>query len=307
MSDGQRIARLRIRLKGFVEPDTASQFEGYVETGDHFVLEERPGFPTADTDFARLEVPTLGASDTWICTRWKSQSYAQLLTVEPPPGAVRQSFEGEPLAITEARLGELLVGFRDFRYDYDEARYPWPLPGVKLPMAPPQLNNCCTFVEALVVKAFADAHGQAFEWSAERHRQMMIMSSEDYFSPVTVAIESGMGLPVPSPDAPPHPWTLVQGWRQQWRGGHSFLVVDHHAQTDKVLILESNSSYGLDGVGYRGLGNLRDVGVKPPAGWWERDAVWTWRKVCSTYRFHQQATLKVRERTLSGLEPLAVA
>jgi len=302
MAETYRVARLPIRLRGFVLPDTTAQFEGYVGPGDYHVLEERRNTPTPDSDYARLEVPTLGALDTWICVRWRTQQYARLLDLEKPPPVARLSFSVEPLAVDEARLTKLLPAFRNFRYEFDAARYPWVLPGIRLPLAPPAVNNCCTFVEALTVKAFTDAHGTAFEWDARRHRQMMIASTEDYFSPVTAAVESGMGLAAPSPDVPPHPWTLVQGWRHQWRSGHTFLVVDHHAPTDKVLILESNSAYGLDGVGYRGIGNLRDKGLKPPAKWWDLPDVWTWRHVCSTYLFRQQAWLKVRNRKLSRLE-----
>jgi hypothetical protein len=302
MADTYRIARLPIRLRGFVAPDTNSQFEGFVEPGDYFVLEEKPDFPTADTYYARLEVPTLGAMDTWICVRWRTQRYAELRDEEKPPPAIRLPFTDDPLAVPEERLTSLLKDFLPYRYELDDARYPWPLPNVRLPMAPPQANNCCTFVEALTVKAFSDAHGPAFAWDAARHRQMMITSNEDYFSPATAAIESGMALHAPSPDVPPHPWTLIQGWRNQWRDGHTYLIVDHHPETDKVLILESNCAHGLNGVGYRGIGMLRDKGIQPPARWWTLEDVWTWRKVRATYLFRQQAWLKVKDRKLSGLE-----
>ncbi|WP_233583153.1 hypothetical protein [Corallococcus sp. CA053C] len=73
------------------------------------------------------------------------------------------------------------------------------------------------------------------------------------------------------------------GGRSQWGSGHTFLVVDFHPETDKVLVLESNAAFRLDGVGFRGLGNLRDVGLQPPADWWMRSEVWTWRRICSTY------------------------
>ncbi|WP_232293816.1 hypothetical protein [Stigmatella aurantiaca] len=79
------------------------------------------------------------------------------------------------------------------------------------------------------------------------------------------------------------------------RFGRSSLAVDHHAETDKVLVLESNAAFRLDGVGYGGLGNLRDVGLQPPADWWLRSEVWTWRRICSTYPFRRQAWLKVKE------------
>ncbi|WP_254624250.1 MULTISPECIES: hypothetical protein [unclassified Myxococcus] len=157
---------------------------------------------------------------------------------------VRLSFESEPLAVLEERLIALLGASPDYRYNVSRVYYPWALPGVRVPLAPPRLNNCCTFVEALRVKAFSEAHGAAFSWDARRHRQMMIASSQDYFSPVTAAVESGMALVAPSADVPPHPWTLIQGWRSQWGAGHTFLVADHHAETDKVLVLESNAAYG---------------------------------------------------------------
>ncbi|AKF85701.1 hypothetical protein SAMN05443572_110282 [Myxococcus fulvus] len=301
MSQSHRVAKLPIRMRGFVQPDSQSQFEGYVEAGTYFVLEEKPGSPTPDTDFVRLEVPTLGALDTWVCTRWRTQHYVSVTNQAQPPPAVRLPFDDDPLAIAESQLVTLLQGLKDFRYDLDQAYYPWDLPGIRVPRAPPLFNNCCTFVEALTVKAFADAHGANFAWDSRRHRQMMIASTEDYFSPVTAAVESGMAIPAPSADAHPHPWTLIQGWRNQWRSGHTFLVVDHHPATDKVLVLESNCANGLDGVGYRGIGNLRSIGLEPPEGWWNLPDVWTWRKLCSTYLFRQQAWLKVKDRSLSRL------
>jgi len=44
-----------------------------------------------------------------------------------------------------------------------------------------------------------------------------------------------------------------------WPHGHSRLVLDRCPRTDKVLTLESNSGYGLNGLGFAGLGNIRSV------------------------------------------------
>jgi hypothetical protein len=195
----------------------------------------------------------------------------------------------------------LLPEFVEFTYDLDEARYPYPLPGVNVPQAPPQYNNCCTFVEALLVGAWAKTYTD-FQWSRERHAQMMILSSDDYFSPVTAVVESGMGVSVADPDVPPHPWTVIQGWRRQWRNGHTFIIVDHHGPTDRVLTLESNSAYKLDGCGFRGIGNLRDTGGSPPGNWWDPPDLWTWERIRATYQYRQQAWLKVKDRSWSGLE-----
>lgn len=289
-------ATLHVRLPGFVAPDTSSQREGFLDPGPYPVLEYRQKQPDEDTDYARVLAPALGAADTWVCTRWKSQRYADVVE-QPAPPTERQPFDDDPDAVDEAALVDLLPRFHPFTYDLDEARYPFELPGVHVPQAPPASNNCCTFVEALLVRAWADGHNE-FNWTADRHAQMMIYSSDDYFSPVTAAVDAGMAVAT-DPEAAPHPWTLVQGWRHQWRGGHTFVVLDHDPATDRVLTLESNSAYRLDGPGFRMIGNLRDV-QKPPDAWWERDDLWTWERFRATYRYRRTATLKVRDRSWAG-------
>ena len=194
--------------------------------------------------------------------------------------------------IPESALVNRLGAFAPFTYDLDDARYPYALPGVTLPLAPPNTNNCCTFVEALVVAAWADTQ-PGFTWNKQRHRQMMIIGNEDMFSPVTAVVEAGMARAVANADTPPACWTLIQGWRQQWRDGHTLLVIAHHPATDRVLTLESNSAFKLNGVGFRAIGNLTAVGGRPPPRWWDLPDLWTWAKVCSVYRFRRQAALNV--------------
>ena len=299
MSSGKKIARLHRRLKGFDKPDTKSQLEGFLEPGRYIVDEYLQNHPNQETDYALVQAPALGAGDTWICVRWKDHHYADVVD-EPVVEVKRQFFDGDAFAISEDVLLNLLPKFENFTYDRDQARYPYDLPNVNLPKAPPNKNNCCTFVEALLVRAWADTI-EDFQWNSERHGQMMILSNDDYFSPVTAAIGSHMGLAVPDSDMPPHPWILIQGWRKQWREGHTFIVVDHHKPTDRVLTLESNSAYKLNGVGFRAIGNLRDTGGRPPESWWESEDLWTWERMRSTYRYRQQACLKVRDRSWSGL------
>ena len=84
----------------------------------------------------------------------------------------------------------------------------------------------------------------------------MMILTEDLFGPITAIAEAGMGVELADPDAPPHPWTAIQGWTRGTRSGHAFLILDYDAPTDRVLTLESNSAHGLDGVGFRKLGNL---------------------------------------------------
>jgi hypothetical protein len=285
----ERVAKLPNRLKGFEKADTGSQFEGWVAPGTYVVLEERSG---GETDYARLLVPALGAGDTWICTRWKNQVYARpedVLQVAAPP-ALELSEEDRP--VPESRLRAVAGRFSAFHYDFDDAFYPFRLRGVNVPQAGPKTNNCCTFVEALLVGAWQDEYDD-FAWSPEQHRQMMIMSRDDFFSPVTAAVEAGLAVAAHE-DSAPRPWTLVQGWREQWNKGHTFVIVAHHPPTDRVLTIESNSGYRMNGVGWRMVGNLRDHAA-PPASWWENDKLWTWQRVRAVYRFRRCAWLEVTD------------
>lgn len=186
------------------------------------------------------------------------------------------------LPVPESALSALLPVFSDYTYNFQSVRYPWAIPGVSLPLAPPKLINCCTFVEALVVRAWANTHGAAFLWNSRRHSQMMISTGDDLFSPVTAVIESEMGTAVPA-GQPPTAWCVAQGWRTS-TSGHTFIILARHAPSDRVLTLEANQAYSLNGVGYRKLGNLRDFpGCRPPARWWENSAAPLWRDIVATY------------------------
>lgn len=285
------IAITNRRLKGFVSPDTASQFEGYVDPGRYEVLEQKVNYPNSDTDYVRISAPFLGANDTWLCLRWKQQSYGTLANVTPPARTIPTA---EADYLPESALIDELPSFFQYTYDFDHAYYPVPLNNVRVPLAPPETNNCCTFVEALIVQAW-QKNSASFSWSAERHRQMMIMSEEDYFSPITALVEADIAVFVPDPETRPSPWTVIQGWRHKWRGGHTFIIVDYDPETDHVLTLESNNAYKLNGVGFREIGNLRDVGGRPPLHWAHTPRLWTWNGIMATYRFREQATLKVRD------------
>jgi hypothetical protein len=72
---------------------------------------------------------------------------------------------------------------------------------------------------------------------------------------------------------------VAQGWRTS-TSGHTFIILARHAPTDRVLTLEANLAYSLNGVGYRNLGNLRNFpGCRPPARWWENAAAPLWRDI----------------------------
>ncbi len=306
---------------GFEEASTGSTKKGFIAPGDYSLLSSKPNFPNDDTDYAQIQTP-VGA--VWICSRWKENKYMEihaspgLADAEAPTNLLdavdfisRINFDNNEDAIDEEKLVSLVKDYDGFSYDLHDPAYPYDLPGVNLPIAPPKAkqNNCCTFAEGLIVKAWSDTFPN-FEWNNHRHGQMMIFSADDYFSPITAALESGMGEKVKDVEEAPKPWTLIQGWKSRqsneipgskWSGGHTFIIVDHHPETDKVLTLESNKAFGLDGVGFRKIGMASAFNHKPPANWWALPGVWTWEQIKNSYKARAMATLKVKHRSWSGL------
>jgi hypothetical protein len=132
-------------------------------------------------------------------------------------------------------------------------------------------------------------------WNSQRHGQAMILSPDDLFSPVTALLEAGIADEHPA-DSIPLPWTVMQGWRPRNGGGHTFIVVAYHPPTDRLLTLESTTAGPLNGVGFRGFGNLRDFppGQAPPR-WWEDNSAPTWSWLRGYFTERRQAALKVRD------------
>ena len=199
-------------------------------------------------------------------------------------------------AIDEMALVDLLHYFVDQTYSIGNARYPFQLPGVTVPLTPPMTINNTIFVEALLVRAWSNGLGSGFRWSTKLHMRMMIASTDDYFSPITAIIDSGIGAELPVSEDPPSSWAAVQGWRNKWLGGQTFLILASHEETGRVLTLEENKAHGIDGVGFRGLGNIRDFqDMNPGPEWWRRDGLWTWARLRETYPFMKMARLNVME------------
>lgn len=285
-------------LKGFESPNTFSKVQRMISPGSYQVFELKENHPHTDTDYARIFIPAFYDEEIWICTRWKNIKYTSFIN-KPLERGYDWDVETDQMIIDENFLTDLLPHFYNFEYDLHQAKYPFELSGFKAPLAPPNTNNCCTFVEALIVKAWENAI-PGFSWSMKNHEMMMIYSTEDYYSPVNCLVQANIAISVNDPDQAPHSWTLVQGWRRQWSGGHTFIIVDHEPVTDRVLTLESNPAYKLNGVGYRMIGKIRDV-HKPPKKWWENESLWTWQKIKSSYEYRKQCVLKIKNTTWSSL------
>lgn len=279
----KKIKLLR-KLNVFEKADTQSTMLGTLEEGAYELSEFLKNQPDSNTDYALVFDPEK-RRNVWVCVRYKQETYA-IVDAEKSSG-----IQGEK-SIDEQALVELLPLFSDYSYDLKEAYYPFQLPGCKVPVSGPKQNNCCTFVEALIVKAWENSF-PGFNWSNQNHGKMMIFSADDFFSPITCLVAENMATAIEDTDEAPKPWTVVQGWRPQWKGGHTFMILDYHEATDRVLTLESNSFYQLNGVGYRMLGNFSEVG-NPGSEWWRNDDLWTWSRIKSAYPNHKTARLHVK-------------
>lgn len=294
----QKFINLDIALKAFNQPDPKADEPGYAQPGDHEILEY---LKNVETDYAKINDPKLG--EVWICTRWNKTLYGTLLhkSIEEEkqedhplpdfPRASDEQLEAHPLqfSIPEVELIDLLGQFKDFSYDLHQPTYPFQLSGASVPQAPPFQNNCCTFVEGLIAKAYENVTGKS--WSSKDHSQMMIQDASDFFSPITCLVDKKIAVPIDENNTP-GPWTVIQGWRKRWSGGHTFIILDHHKPTDRVLTLESNKAYELNGVGFRMLGNYGQVG-NPGPEWWANTNLRTWQKIKITYPIRKHCALNV--------------
>jgi len=272
---------VRRTLPVYIDASTKSLKLGNIKSGYYEVLRDHLDFPDSDTDYTQLQTE-LG--EVWICSRWQDTSYVK----RTAPMAEFDLSE----AIPESQLIKNLAAYNNSTYSLKEPHYPFELKGVSLPLAPPSQNNCCTFVEGIVVKSKQDVD-PTFAWNLSMHNDMMITSRDDLFSPVTQAISSGLAVEIDQDQ--PQPWTIIQGWRAEFKGGHTFIIVHHDLKTDKVLTLESNKYYKINGVGYRGLGNSDQFNNKVPEDWTKSPSVFTWAKIKKTYPNYRIAALKVKD------------
>jgi hypothetical protein len=287
-----KVVATAVPLKAFAEPSSTARVEAklpvgrYVVAGDAVVSGNDTWMPIASAQIAD--------GSSWLCVRSGYVVYARVVDAAYAP-APRVDYGNDAAAVDEKELVKTLATFAGWGYDRQGPRYPGNIGTVKLPHAPPNVNNCCTFVEALVAGTFTRVHDVA--WTDVEHAQLMIDSDDDPFSPVTALVHSGIAVPGPDDDlAPPAPWTVVQGWKSRWQNGHTFVVVDHHWETDKVLVLESNCTSELNGVGWRGLGRLGAVDLDH---WWQKPGVWTWARVTSSFPLRHRCELRVKSRTLA--------
>ena len=175
---------------------------------------------------------------------------------------------------------------------------------------------CNSFSQALLTEAWFLKYPQ-FRWTYanwEGHTIPNVWDAVndtigfDPFGPMTQALVGNGQIATAievdiSQYKPPPRWSLIQGWKI-WAPvstdkkkaddgsilGHSFIIIDYHPSTDKILTIEANESnmYNLHGVGFRSIGNIsgqKHDGVITP----NKDRLWieksvpTWQVTKQTY------------------------
>jgi|TARA_R110000824_G_scaffold21548_1_gene80451 hypothetical protein len=124
--------------------------------------------------------------------------------------------------------------------------------------------NCTQFTTWIISQAF-DTTWTLDQWSCWQVGSKAAETEQvPNFGP-RVTMEWGIGSTHPGPG----PWLVQYFTNPKTFAGHSMLVIAHDEKTDKILTLEANRSYGLDGAGWAEIGNLRDV-INPGPNWMDK-------------------------------------
>jgi hypothetical protein len=185
------------------------------------------------------------------------------------------------LPIDFQRFVDLFPEVSKQKYKLSGAQCPSNPPGISLKRIGYATNNCVLFTSWIISAAFDGVSFTKDQWS-----QWMVSSTVPNPLPVPgygpkVCLEWGIATTAPGEGV-----YLIQYFTKT--GGHSMLVVDHDPETDKILTLESNSAFKLNGVGWADIGNLRDVPNPGSRKKWVKKVKQTWKS-----RFGDKVALHV--------------
>ena len=192
--------------------------------------------------------------------------------VGPATMAALQGSEAAPQALTHIKMEAIVALFPQVAkqtYSLKEGQTPVQPNGVRLSSRAvgDKTINCTQFTTFLVSQAFKTkwTSDQWARWQNTGYQKKTL--DVPNYGP-RVAIDWGVATTAPGPGA----W-LIQYLTET--GGHSLIVLAHDPESVKILTLESNSYYGIDGVGWGGIGNLRDV--PNPGADWQSKTTQTWK------------------------------
>jgi len=183
----------------------------------------------------------------------------------------------------------LLKKMLNQQYQLSKAQCPSQPLGVSVKRIGEETTNCVLFSAWFLCHMF-DRPFTSGQWS-----QWMVSSGEDnYHVPAygpRVCIDWGVATTAPSKG----PW-LVQYFTDS--GGHSMIVLCHDAETDKILTLESNSAFKLNGCGWGDIGNLRSVFNPGPS--WKDKVTQTWASRISSKRAVHVVSLDISSESINS-------
>ena len=192
--------------------------------------------------------------------------------VGPATMAALQGSEAAPQALTHIKMEAIVALFPQVAkqtYSLKEGQTPVQPNGVRLSSRAvgDKTINCTQFTTFLVSQAFKTkwTSDQWARWQNTGYQKKTL--DVPNYGP-RVALDWGVATTAPGPGA----W-LIQYFTET--GGHSLIVLAHDPDSDKILKLESNRYYGIDGVGWGGIGNLRDV--PNPGADWQSKTTQTWK------------------------------
>ena len=172
------------------------------------------------------------------------------------------------LPIDFRKVAALFPEMMPQKYRLHDAQCPSNPPGMSLRNIGDDWTNCVQFTSWLLAYAF-----EGVEFVGNQWKLWMVGGDLQGKPPVVpnwgprVILEWGCGTTSPGEGA-----YLIQYFTES--GGHSMIVVAHDPETDKILTLESNSAYGLDGCGWGDIGPLRDIPNPGPR--WMDKVTQTW-------------------------------
>lgn len=191
------------------------------------------------------------------------------------------------LSIDFQVIADLLTQMIPQTYTLHGAQCPSNPPGMTLKNIGHETTNCCTMTAWLLGWAFG-AQFTSAQW-----KLWMVSTTDEGNVPTVpnwgprVCLDWGVGTTAPG-DGP----CLVQYFTSA--GGHSLIVLDYDPETDKILTLESNSAFGLDGCGWGQIGNLRDV-FNPGLNWKDK-VTQTWKS-----RFGEKVAVHIARLHVVGV------
>ena len=192
--------------------------------------------------------------------------------VGPATMSALEGQEAQPSALTSIDMQAIVDLFSQVSeqtYKLVGAQTPVQPNGIRLnsSVVGDETINCTQFTTFMVSQAFK-TKWSSDQWARWQNTGMQKKTLDVPNYGPRVALDWGIGTTAPGDG----PW-LIQYFTAT--GGHSLIVLVHDQETDKILTLESNSYYNIDGTGWGGIGNLRDIPNPGPN--WKDKTTQTWK------------------------------